>query len=413
MIKPEIRKLLNAAEGEERGLNAREVAAVINSIPADERMARTEILAAVNGPNGPDSPETREAIAETLKFMELRAADAAEDTARAAFEAEARSLAQRAGGALLGSEERSYGRRDEGDEWRGLLPSGNEYRTLIAGVSPSAGGYAVPTTVADKWVEHLRNSSVFLKAPGINLHRFEGGSFVLPSLTSSSTPGVTAEGASIAESAATFAGLTFAPQKYADFYKASNEVISDASFDMRNLIAGVMTRNLAAKVDLDCFQGTGTSQLTGLTKSGVGTAVNLTVGNTVVKWDNVISAYSDIEGIGATPGVIWASPDMAKALRTERENSTNGGYLAGQVTDPVAKAGVGLPLLVSANLPAKTVIVADPTRVHIGVRSDVALAMSEDFLFDKDAVAFRATFRVAGLAVDNPAAVVVIKASAT
>ncbi|MFF4832562.1 phage major capsid protein [Streptomyces sp. NPDC001315] len=339
-------------------------------------------------------------------------AEARDYVERAEREAESRAAIGRFGSALTGRSERGE-IRDEGDEWRGLLPSGNEYRTLIAGGSPSAGGYAVPATVADKWVEHLRNSSVFLKAPGVNVHRFEGGSFILPSLTSSSTPGVTAEGASITESAATFAGLTFAPQKYADFYKASNEVISDASFDMRNLIAGVMTRNLAAKVDLDCFQGAGTSQLTGLTKSGVATAVNLTAGNTVVKWDNVISAYSDIEGIGATPGVIWASPDMAKALRTERENSTNGGYLAGQVTDPVAKAGVGLPLLVSANLPAKTVIVADPTRVHIGVRSDVAIAMSEEFLFDKDAVAFRATFRVAGLAVDNPAAVVVIKASAT
>jgi hypothetical protein len=39
--------------------------------------------------------------------------------------------------------------------------------------------------------------------------------------------------------------------------------------------------------------------------------------------------------------------------------------------------------------------------------------MSEDFLFDKDAVAFRATYRVAGLAVDNATAVQVIKASAT
>lgn len=51
MIKPEIRKLLAAAKEEERGLTTREIAAVINSIPADERMARTEVLAAVNGPN--------------------------------------------------------------------------------------------------------------------------------------------------------------------------------------------------------------------------------------------------------------------------------------------------------------------------------------------------------------------------
>jgi HK97 family phage major capsid protein len=376
----------------------------------EERARIVAELRSLNDDATLSDAEKRERFERADKAAQVKEAEARDYVERAQRETEARSLAARAGGALTGKGELVL---VDGDEWRGLLPSGEEYRALIAEGSPAAGGYSVPTNVANKWVEHLRNSSVFLKAPGVNVHRFEGGSFVLPSLTGSSTPGVAAEGASITESAATFAGLTFAPQKYADFYRASNEVIADSSVAMRDLIAGVMVRNLATKVDLDAFQGTGTSQLTGLTKAGVGTAVNLTVGNTVVKWDNVIDAYSDIEAIGATPGVIWTSPDMAKALRKERENGANGGYLAGQVADPVTKASLGLPILVSANLPTKTVIVADPTRIHIGVRSDVAVAMSEDFLFDKDAVAFRATYRVAGLAVDNATAVQVIKASAS
>lgn len=145
----------------------------------------------------------------------------------------------------------------------------------------------------------------------------------------------------------------------------------------------------------------------------MGTAVNLSAGNTQIIWDSIIDAYSDIEAAGAAPAVIWASPDQAKGLRKARVNGTNGGYLAGQVTDPVASRGLGLPIYASANLPAKTVIVADPTRIHIGVRSDVRVAVSEDFGFDKDLTAFRATYRVAGLAVDAPAAVQVIRASAT
>jgi HK97 family phage major capsid protein len=59
------------------------------------------------------------------------------------------------------------------------------------------------------------------------------------------------------------------------------------------------------------------------------------------------------------------------------------------------------------------VIVADPTRIHLGVRSDVQVAMSEQFEFAKDLTAWRLTWRIAGLAVDNAAAVQVIKASAT
>ncbi|MFB9514857.1 phage major capsid protein [Streptomyces purpureus] len=120
-----------------------------------------------------------------------------------------------------------------------------------------------------------------------------------------------------------------------------------------------------------------------------------------------------MEAAGAAPAVIWASPDQAKSLRKARENGTNGGYLAGQVTDPVASRGLGLPIHVSANLPARTVIVADPTRIHIGLRSDVRVAVSEDYAFDKDVTAFRATYRVAGLAVDAPSALYVIKAAAS
>ncbi|MEU6667592.1 phage major capsid protein [Streptomyces sp. NPDC046727] len=352
--------------------------------------------------------ERFERIDRDVNRLEAEARDAVE---RGEREAEVRSLAARAGGVVT-----PHGGSDlpgESEQWRSLLPSGNEFRALVAEGSPGSGGYAVPTVTADKYVEHLRAASVFLRVPGINVHRFQGGSFVLPNLTSSTTPGVVAEGAAIPESTATFAGLTFAPVKYADLYRASNEVLDDAAFEMRNLISGVMVRNIATQVDKDAFQGTGTASLSGLTKAGIGTAVNLTTGNTVVKWDHIIDAFSDIEAAGATPAVIWASPDMGKALRKERENGTNGGYLAGQVTDPVIQKGLGLPIYVSANLPAKTVIVADPTRIHIGVRSDVRVAVSEDFGFDKDLTAFRATYRVAGIAVDTAATVQVIKASAS
>ncbi|MFG3018310.1 phage major capsid protein [Streptomyces sp. NPDC048254] len=410
-MKPELRKIFDAAEAEERGLTAREVAAVINSVPAEERMARTEILAAVNGPNGANSPETRNSIAETLKYMELRAVDAREDRARLDREAEVRALVENVGGIVTPGG--APGLPGESEEWRSILPSASEYRALVAEGTPGAGGYAVPTSVADRAVEFLRAQSVFMRVPGINIHRFEGGSFVLPSLTGATTPTVVAEGAAIPEATPTFTGLTFNPVKYADLYRASNEILEDAAFSLRDLIAGVMLRNIATQVDKDAFQGTGTASLSGLTKAGMGTAVNLTTGNTVVKWDHIIDAFSDIEAAGATPAVIWASPDMGKALRKERENGANGGYLAGQVADPMAEKGLGLPVYVSANLPSKTVIVAAPDRIHVGLRSDVRLAVSEDYGFDKDVTAFRATYRVAGLAVDAPAALQVIKASAS
>ncbi|MBW8795903.1 MAG: phage major capsid protein [Streptomyces sp.] len=377
----------------------------------EERAKLITEIRSIEGDNKLSQAEKRERVERIDRDVIRLEAEARDAVERGEREREVRALAANVGGLVM--PRGGSGLPGDPDAWRSLLPSGNEFRTLVAEGSPGAGGYAVPSITADKYVEHLRAASVFLRVPGINVHRFEGGSFVLPNLTSSTTPGVVAEGAVIPEGTANFAGLTFNPVKYADLYRASNEVLDDAAFEMRNLIAGVMVRNIATQVDKDAFQGTGTASLSGLTKAGMGTAVNLTTGNTVVKWDHIIDGFSDIEAAGAVPGVIWASPDMGKALRKERENATTGGYLAGQVTDPVTKAGLGLPIYISANLPVRTVIVADPTRIHIGVRSDVRVAVSEDFGFDKDLTAFRATYRVAGLAVDTPAALQVVKASAS
>ncbi|MFI9120128.1 hypothetical protein ACIGW0_12150 [Streptomyces bikiniensis] len=130
-MKTELRKIFDSAESEDRGLSSREIAAVINSIPAEERMARTEILAAVNGSDGSDSPETRKEISETLKYMEMRAIDAREDRARVDRENEARSLGVRMGSMVTPSVGSMSG--EESQEWRSLVPSLSEPLSSCAG----------------------------------------------------------------------------------------------------------------------------------------------------------------------------------------------------------------------------------------------------------------------------------------
>ncbi|MFB7548921.1 phage major capsid protein [Streptomyces sp. NPDC056154] len=374
------------------------IIAELRSVEADSKM------------NASEKRERIDKLDGEARRLEAEAREAIEVGERLA---EVRELAAKDGGLTMPGRGDGAAWGDEG-AWRSIIPTAEEYRTLMAEGSPGSGGYAVPAKVADRAVEFLRTQSVFMRVPGLNIHRFDGGSFILPSLNSTTMPGVVAEGAKIPGATPVFGALTFTPIKYADLYEASNELIEDATLSMRDLIFRTMTANIATQVDRDAFQGAGgATALTGLTKAGMGTAVNLATGNTVVKWDHIIDAYSDIEAVGASPAVIWASPDMGKALRKERENGANGGYLAGQVTDRVTEKGLGLPIHVSANLPNKTVIVADPARVHVGLRSDLRLAVSGDYGFSNDITGFRATYRIAGLAVDAPAAVQVIKAAAS
>ncbi|MEU4714685.1 phage major capsid protein [Micromonospora purpureochromogenes] len=306
------------------------------------------------------------------------------------------------------------GGRGTRGEWRSVVPNEREWRALIAEGTPSAGGYAVPATVAKEWVGKLRAQSTFMRAPGLNVVRFDqGNKFTIPQLSASTDPAVVGEGNAIPEGSLTFAGLALDPVKYAALYRASNEMIDDASIDVEDLVGQTLIRDIANVVDRDAFQGAGgVNALSGLTAAGNSTATTLAAGKTVVSWDDVIDAYGSIAAIGGTPSVVWASVDMWKGLVKARENGTNGGYLAGSVTNDPARAAMGLPLLPTMNLPARTVIVADASRVFVGVRKDVRLAKSDAWKFDSDSMGYRATFRIAGVRVAEAASVQRIVAAA-
>ncbi|PSK63411.1 hypothetical protein B0E53_04658 [Micromonospora sp. MH33] len=292
--------------------------------------------------------------------------------------------------------------RGDAMEWRALLPSLREMRATLVESSLTDGGYTVPQRVSGSWVDKLRATSAFLRG-GVQVVPFDSATFRLPRLNATNTPGVVAENTAIAKGDTDWAALDFTAVKFADIQEASNEILMDSALDLRRILADTMAKNIASSVDASAFNGTGTSSLKGLLATGNNTKT--TLAGTAVKWDDIADAYAAIEATGGTPGVIWASPDMAKGLRKEREGGSTGAYLAGAVTQAPAGTAWGLPLLVSGNLPAKTVIVCDPSRVFFGLRANVVLKVSEDYGFDRDVIAFRATMRAAGVAVAEPTSV--------
>ncbi|GGJ84406.1 hypothetical protein GCM10010123_12540 [Pilimelia anulata] len=130
---------------------------------------------------------------------------------------------------------------------------------------------------------------------------------------------MTPEATAITEGDTTWAGPEMAPHKYATLHKASNEVLADTAVALRAIIADTMIRDVRTKIDKDCFGAATSDAIKGLTATGQHTKTSLATGNTTVKWDNVVDAVADIEATGAAATVVWCSPDMAKALRKERE----------------------------------------------------------------------------------------------
>ncbi|MFF6789708.1 phage major capsid protein [Streptomyces filamentosus] len=405
-MKTELRKIFESAEAEDRGLSTREIAAVINSIPAEERMARTEILAAVNGSDGPDSPETRRAIAETLKYMEYRAIEAREDRARADRETEVLNLVA-AHSAILtpGSAEGC-----SVEDWRSLVPSLSEYRAISGGVA-SEGGYTVPSEISGKYIDALKAKSSFLRGlPSESVIPFTSATFSVPQLVSSTGADYVAEGQTIPEGQMVWGEVKFTAKKIGEVQWASTEVLEDSAVDQRRVIADNLLRDASLKFDQDAFTGSGVNPIKGVLSQGVSTTLG--AGKVTVTYDDLADAVARIEATNGTPSVVWASVDMAAALRKEKA-AGSGVYQGGSPTDAPASTAWGLPILPSAFLPPKTVIVADASRIVVGVRRNATVRISEDARFDKDQVGFKLTMRMAGVSVAEASSVQVIKAAAS
>ncbi|MFI5683796.1 phage major capsid protein [Streptomyces sp. NPDC051636] len=406
-MKSELRKIFDSAESEDRGLTAREVASVINSIPAEERMARTEILAAVNGEGGASSPEVRDAIASTLKAMEMRAADAREDRAALDRETEVRSLLAASSGLLTPTSTGPI----HSDEWRSLMPSLSEYRALISEGVPQDGGYTVPDQVSSKYIDALKAKSTFLRGlPTGSIIPFTSATFSVPQLVSSTGADYVAEGQTIPQGQMVWGEVKFTAKKIGEVQWASTEVLEDSALDQRRVIAENLLRDASLKFDADAFTGSGANPIKGIVSQG--TSTTLGTGKVTVTYDDLADAVARIEAMNGTPSVVWASVDMAAALRKEKA-AGSGVYQGGPPTDAPASTAWGLPILPSAFLAPKTVIVADASRIVVGVRRNATVKVSEDARFDSDQVGFKLTMRMAGVSLAEASSVQIVKAAAS
>ncbi|MEV3854345.1 phage major capsid protein [Streptomyces sp. NPDC050095] len=119
-----------------------------------------------------------------------------------------------------------------------------------------------------------------------------------------------------------------------------------------------------------------------------------------------------IEAMNGTPSVVWVSVDMAASLRKEKAAGA-GTYQAGSPTDSPASTAWGLPILATSFLPARTVVVADGSRIVVGVRRNALVRVSEDARFDRDQVGFKLTMRMAGISLAEASSAQIIKAAAS
>jgi HK97 family phage major capsid protein len=352
--------------------------------------------------------EKRERVERIDRDVMRLEAEARQAVERGEREAEVRSLAGRAGAAgfLTGS-----ALPDDSESFRGLVPSLNEYRALTAEGTQSAGGWTVPEKVSAQYADILRSSSTLLRAlPVSNVLTFDTDTLQVPQLIESGGEDYVAEGAELPEGTMTWSSLSFPARKIGRVQWASSEILEDSALDLRNIIGQNLLRDASLRFDADAFNGGLTDEVKGILVQG--TSTSLAAGKVTVTYDDLADACARVESMNGHPSVVWASTDMGAALRKEKA-SGSGQYQGGSPTDSPASTAWGLPVMVSGFLPAKTVVVADASRLFVGIRRNAAIRISEDARFSSDQVGFKLTMRVAGVGVAESSSVQVIKAAAS
>ncbi|GGP68775.1 hypothetical protein GCM10010214_49030 [Streptomyces abikoensis] len=188
--------------------------------------------------------------------------------------------------------------------------------------------------------------------------------------------------------------------KFGALERASSEVLQDARPD---LVAGInqsLAAALARGIDKGLFNGAGPAdpndnrRVIGLLAQGDTKHIAPSVAE-------ISAALERMEATGAEATTLWVDPIAAKSLRAEVPATE------------WPKGIYGLTPVVSQYLPANTAVVADASRIFVGLRSDISIAASRvaPGAFGEDRALFRALARVAGVWVQEAGSVQILSAT--
>jgi HK97 family phage major capsid protein len=275
---------------------------------------------------------------------------------------------------------------------RGEVRSHEFFRETRAPLTPSSN--TVPTSFYDQVFQVavqvgpiLNTSEVFNTASGENL--------ILPTVTAISTSGSVAAAGTISESNPTFSSITLGATKYGALVNISNELVTDAGFNLTGYIATQLGESLGVQTN------------TALTDKLVAAAGSVVTGGTSVSgaftYENLIDLiYGIADGARAIPsglGFMMAKSGLA-AARKLKDGAGNYIWLDNAVNGQPAQL-LGYPVYENNAVPAvgtgnKSVLFGHLPSFKARVAGGIQVASSTDFAFNTDVTAYRGLIRVDG-----------------
>jgi len=345
------REVLNIAEAEKRGLSAEE----------NQKIARIEADI--------DQHDTAIETARSIADREARASEAAASftpTPSAPVNSDADILRSIAMGEIRG--------HDFARELRTLVPSAN-----TVGQSFYDQVFQIATAITPM----LSVSEVFNTTSGENL--------VIPTVTALSTAGSVAAAGTISTSNPTFSSIVLGAEKYAALVSISNELISDAGFNITNYLATQLGTSLGIQAN------------SVLTTKLVNTAGSVVTGTaTSATYENLVDlVYGIADGARAlnSLGFMMSKTGIA-AARKMKDGS--GSFIFTESAVPGQPATLlGYPIYENSNIPAvgsatKSVLFGHLPSFKVRVAGGVRVDQSADFSFNTDSTVYRGVIRLDG-----------------
>lgn len=210
----------------------------------------------------------------------------------------------------------------------------------------------------------------------------------------------------ITEADPTYAEVTLLPSTLKSvkvIHRFSNELARLAVVDIANALKAALVRRVALAVDRAFLIGEGTNN----TPKGLTNMAGIqTLAYGTLEVDDIIDAVGLAMGANASPSVWFCHPTAFTTLSKQRETATSGQYLL--QPDPT-EAGVmrlrGLPVRVTTQIPAGTLLLVDMAQVAVGRDLDASVTLLSERYADFDQLALRvvARFDIAAL---NPQGIV-------
>lgn len=354
----QIREVIDLAEAESRGLDSEELQK-IDRIEADIRKADESIEVA----NRAEARKVEASVAAKGFIPSVSEERSAGDIFRALARGEARD---------------------------------HEFTKRAALVSSSN---TVPKSFYDEVFDVARLAGPMLETSEI-IQTTSGEQLTIPTMTAYSTAALTAEGSAIAASEPTYASITLNAYKYGFLAQASNELVTDAGFDLGSHLARQAGNAIGFAVNSQLTTGTGTVQPLGIaTAAGTGVTGGTGVSGAFTA-DNLIDlAYSVNGSVRRLPtAAFMANGQSIGAMRKLKDTAGNYLYQVG-IGYPDTFAGfrvVENPHVAAIATGAKSVLFGDLESYKVRLAGGLQVQSSQDYAFANDLTTWRFLIRLDG-----------------